>query len=278
MEYKELLFGTAGIPLSCEGHNADGVRKVKELGLGCMELEFVRSVNLSRERAEEVREAASGNKIELSCHGSYFINFNSMEIKKVAASRKRILDAARIAWAAGAKSLTFHAAFYQGIGKEKVYGKVKAELGGIVKVLEKEKNGIWLRPELTGKKSQFGDLEELIRLSSEVGQVLPCIDFAHLHARYNGEYNSYKEFSLVLDEIREKLGKSALKNMHIHVSGINYSEKGERNHLNLKDSDFNYKELIRALKKSGAKGLVICESPNIESDALLMQRAYKKIK
>ena len=276
MGYDTLLFGTAGIPHSCDGSTADGVRKVRELGLDCMELEFVRGVNLSSQRAEEVRKAASENKVELSCHGSYFVNFNSLESRKVAASRKRILEAANIAWLAGAKSLTFHAAFYLGVEKEKVYSKVKAELEGIAKVLEHEKNEIWIRPELTGKESQFGNLEELIKLSNDVERVLPCIDFAHLHARYNGKYNSYNEFSEVLGKIRDGIGKNALENMHIHVSGIRYTEKGERNHLNLKESDFNYTELMQALKKSGAKGVVICESPNIEADALLMQSEYKK--
>lgn len=278
MAYKELIFGTAGIPISCSGNTAEGVRKVRELGLGCMELEFVRSVNLNEKSAEDVRKAARENKIELSCHGSYFINLNSKEKKKLEASKKRILDAARVAWVAGAKSLTFHAAFYQGMEKEKVYRKVKAELKEIVKVLRKEKNGIWVRPELTGKESQFGDLQELIKLSKEVEQVLPCIDFAHLHARYNGKYNSYKEFREVLREIEEKIGKNALKNMHIHVSGINYTEKGERNHLELKESDLNYKELVKAWKRAGIKGLVVSESPNIEGDALLMQRIHKRIR
>ena len=105
MSYKKLLFGTAGIPLSGNGNTADGVRKVRELGLECMELEFVRSVNLSPKGISEVRKAAEENKIELSCHGSYYVNLNSLENEKVRASKKRILDAARVAWKAGGEDL-----------------------------------------------------------------------------------------------------------------------------------------------------------------------------
>ena len=103
--------------------------------------------------------------------------------------------------------------------------------------------------------------------------VAPCIDFAHLHAR-TGKFNTHKEFSQVLYQVGEKLGKKGLDDMHIHVSGINYGDKGERNHLNLKDSDFKYSEFIQALKDHDVKGVVICESPNLEEDALLLHSIY----
>ncbi|MBW2972460.1 hypothetical protein KY359_05480, partial [Candidatus Woesearchaeota archaeon] len=99
------------------------------------------------------------------------------------------------------------------------------------------------------------------------------VDFAHLHAR-TGKLNTYDEFCSILTELEKGLGKTVLNNMHIHMSGINYSAKGERNHLVLKESDFKYKELMKAFKEFRIKGVVICESPNIEGDALLMKKAY----
>jgi len=64
-------------------------------------------------------------------------------------------------------------------------------------------------------------------------RVAPCIDFAHLHAR-SGEENSYEEFTGQLKRIENKLGWSGLENIHIHVSGIEYGQKGERRHLRSK--------------------------------------------
>ena len=144
--------------------------------------------------------------------------------------------------------------------------------------MKKENNNIWIRPETTGKESQFGNIDEILELSQELENVMPCIDFAHFHARTNGKYNSYKEFSEILEKVEKKLGRKGLENMHIHITGIAYSEKGEKNHLNLKESDFKYKELIKALKDFKVKGVAISESPNIEGDALLMQKIYKKEK
>jgi deoxyribonuclease-4 len=65
--------------------------------------------------------------------------------------------------------------------------------------------------------------------------------------------------------------------MHCHVSGINYTDKGERNHLVLKESDFNYIDLMKSFKQFNAKGIIISESPNIEDDALLMKKSYEDL-
>lgn len=160
--------------------------------------------------------------------------------------------------------------------KEKVYEVVKSHLKSIVKTLQNEGIKLWVRPETTGKGTQFGDIDELIRLSQEVEQVLPCVDFSHLHARSNGKFNTYPEFSGILEKLEKGLGRQALENMHAHVSGIEYSAKGERNHLTLEESDMNYKELIRALRNHNCSGVIISESPNLEKDAMTMKREYEK--
>jgi len=46
-----LLFGTAGTPISSNGSDSlSGIRRIGELGLGCMELEFVRGVKMGKKR------------------------------------------------------------------------------------------------------------------------------------------------------------------------------------------------------------------------------------
>ncbi len=274
----KLRIGTAGIPLGTEDRNTpNGIRHLRNIGLDAMELEFVRSVNLSEEKAEEVNEIRKKEDIALTCHGSYFINLNAKEPQKVGASRSRVLQAANIANKAGAWSMTFHAAYYLGMEKENVYNKVKQEMKKIVDELKDKGNPIWIRPETTGKPTQWGDYKETIRLSQDVEQIQPCIDFAHLHARTNGEYNTEEEFREVLNDVEEGLGREGLDNMHIHLSGIEYGEKGEKNHLFLRDSDMNYKGLLKTLKEYKVKGSLICESPNLEEDALIFKEYYDEL-
>lgn len=275
---QELLFGTAGIPLSAEPHTtADGIRHVKKLGLGAMELEFVRSINITKGKAPEIKKAAEESNVVLTCHAPYFINLNSLEKAKIKASIGRILNSARIASLCGAYSVCFHSGFYMKQEPKKVYETVKGNLKEIVSILKKESNNIWVRPETTGKETQFGNMDEILQLSQELDNVMPCVDFAHFHARTNGKYNTYKEFAGILEAIEKKLGKKGLENMHMHITGIAYGPSGEKNHLNLKESDLKYQELLKALKDFKVKGVAISESPNIEGDALLMKKIYSEV-
>ena len=135
-----------------------------------------------------------------------------------------------------------------------------------------------LRPETMGKSAMLGTLEETITWSREIEGVLPCIDFAHLHARAgDGSFNSYKEFSAALKLVKDGLGKRGLQTLHIHLSGIDYGPKGEKKHLPLKEADLKYKELFRALIDANASGRILCESPLMEEDALVMQKAYRSL-
>ncbi|MFC1768758.1 TIM barrel protein [Nanoarchaeota archaeon] len=273
-----LLFGTAGVPLSCEERSTvNGIEEVNNLGLGAMELEFVRSVNISKEKAPEVKQTAEKNKIVLTCHGQYYINLYSLEKPKIHASIQRIINAARIANLCGAWSVCFHAGFYMKRDPEEVYKNIKKYLNEAIEKLKEEDNNIWVRPETTGKGTQFGTVDEILQLSHELDNVMPCVDFSHLHARSNGKYNTKEEFKEVLNKVEKVLGKKGLNNMHIHISGINYGEKGERNHLELKESDLNYKDLLKTLKEYNVRGVVISESPNIEEDAKLMKKYYEGV-
>ncbi len=273
-----LLFGTGGIPHSAKtASTIDGIKRIAELGLGCMEVEFVQGVRMGEAGARLVRETAIKAGVKLSAHGPYFVNLNARELEKIRASQDRILQTARIASICGAESITFHAAFYLGDPPEKAYNMVKKYLKEIMHQLKRENNRVWVRPEIMGKSSQFGTIEEILNLSSELERVAPCLDFAHWHAR-DGKSNSYQEFASVLEQVEQRLGRVALDNMHIHVSGIYYGKKGELKHLNLKESDFQYAELIKALRDYDARGIVICESPNLEEDALLLQATYNALK
>ena len=275
MVHKDLLFGTAGVPhSSAKGTTVEGIRRVKELGLGCMEIEFVRGVKMGANSATDVHRTATSQNVALSVHAPYYINLNSSEPEKVEASIKRIYDSALIGSICGARSIVFHPAYYQKDKPEEVFSRVCQKLQELTARIAAEDIDTILRPETTGKPTQFGSLDETLSMCSQLDKVLPCIDFAHLHARSNGEENSYEEFTAVLEKVENVLGREALKNMHVHISGIEYGPKGEKNHLRLDGSDLKYIELMRAFKDFRATGLVISESPDNEGDALLLKRTY----
>ena len=139
-------------------------------------------------------------------------------------------------------------------------------------------NPVTLRPETMGRSAMLGSFEDALAMSQAIEGVLPCLDFAHLHARPgDGSMNSSDEWSRLLEAYAAALGKPALRRLHIHLSGIEYGPKGEKNHLELKDADLDLKALFRALLEHGCGGRMLCESPIMEEDALKMKRSWSRI-
>lgn len=271
----KLNFLTAGMPLSTgKGSYPEAFDILKNLNLDGMELEFVHGVRINDKSKSFIKE--NRNDLILTAHAPFYVNLNSKEEEKIDASVQRIIETAVVGNEVGAYSITFHAAFYMGMEKEQVFKQVERQMQRIINALG-DTNQVWIRPETTGKATQWGDFEEIIRLSKEFEKVLPCIDFSHIHARTAGKYNTYDEFAYVLDRIGKELGTFALENFHAHIAGIEYTAKGEKNHLNLFDSDMNYKDLLKALKEFGVKGAVVCESPNIETDAQILKEYYSSL-
>lgn len=268
----KLLFGISGIPIGDETKKftyKTGIEYLHSIGLEAMELPFVRSVNITDKNKDAVLEEKLSKNFYLSAHGSYYINLNADEIEKQEKSIERILSGANGLKKVNGRSLVFHPGFYLKDSKEETFKTILTNLHSLPDI------GIDYRLETTGKPTQFGDLKELVAICKEVPTCKLCIDFSHLHARENGGLKEYKDFYNVLSYIEKQLSREAIEDMHIHMSGIHYGPKGEKNHLPFLESDFNYKECIRALKDFNAKGCIICESPLLEKDALLLKETYE---
>jgi len=264
----KLNFLTAGIPIAAANYDR-ACDTLRELSLDGMELEFVHGVRMSPRTQDIMRIGKKG--LIFTAHAPYYINLNAKEPEKIEASIERILDTARMANSLGGYSIVYHAGFYLGGEKRAVFDNILKQHEKIVGILEREKNPIWIRPETTGRGSQWGDIDEIIELCTHFKRVLPCVDFSHIHARSGGGFNTYNDFCKILDKIAKGLGDTAIENFHAHIAGIAYGAKGERNHLNFADSDMNYKDLLRAMKKFDVRGVVVCESPSIEGDCKILK-------
>jgi len=269
-----LRFGTAGVPETTpQTSTLAAVKHVRELGLDCLEIEFVRGVKIGEDSAAKVRERAAALDVALSAHAPYYINLNSPEPGKRLQSQDYLLRSARMAHACGARTVVFHAGYYGMTSPEKTMAAIRAELAQVLSILRAERNPVRMRIETMGKGSQFGSLDEVLTLCQEVEGLAPCLDFSHLHAR-EGKANTYLDFHRILRKVEKRLGKAALEDSHIHLSGIEYGLKGEIRHLNLADSDFRYDEWTAAVKDMDVAGLVVCESPSRETDAVLLKNLY----
>lgn len=256
-----IRLGPAGSP---EKSSFEGVSRVKELGLDALEVEFVRGVKMSNELAKKIGELAKKLDIELSVHAPYYINLCSEEKAKREASKKRILESAERAHHLGAGHVVFHAGYYGKYSKEETYDIIKNAVVDITKIIKINKWKTQLAPETTGKASQFGSLDELLKLRKETGCSM-CIDFAHILAR-EGKID-YKE---VFNKIKD------FKHIHSHFSGINYGEKGEINHKILTEKEIE--ALFKEILKTRVDITVISESPITWQDSLKMKKVMERLK
>jgi deoxyribonuclease-4 len=281
MNKANFRFGTVGAPKSTPkkpGGSIGAILAIAELGLKAFELGWVRSVRVSEKTCAKIKEQAEEHDVTLSVHAPYYINLNADQ-EEWPKSRQRLMDAAHYGYLAGAGNIIFHPGSYFGRSPEDVLKVAIPRLRGCVEALRDQDNPVILRPETMGKGAMLGSLKDTLIMSAEIEGVEPCLDFAHLHARAgDGSINSYKEWVDILEIYAEHLGPSALKQLHCHLSGIEYTPKGERNHLMLPDSDLVLEDLLKALWDQGCKGVLLCESPDQERDALFIKQVWEKIR
>ncbi len=274
------LFGTVGSPISTPkkpGGSIGAIQTLASLNLFAFELGWVQSVRVSEETCAAIKKEAIEKNVQLSVHAPYYINLNAEE-EEWPKSRKRLMDAAYYGNLAGATDIIFHPGSYFEQAAEVVLQIAIPRLSDCLRELRDQGNPVVLRPETMGKSAMLGSLEDTLKMSSEINGVLPCLDFAHLHARPgDGSMNSRYEWEETLKKYEKYLGENSLHALHIHLSGIEYTSKGERNHLPISESDLNIADLLKTLKYAGCSGRILCESPIMEEDSLYMKSLWESL-
>ena len=272
-------FGTVGSPTGTPkkpGGSVGAIEFSKSIGLNTLELGWVQSVRVTEVTCAAIKQKGKEQDVSLSVHAPYFINLNGTD-EEWPKSRKRLMDAAHYGNLAGATDIIFHPGSYFGNDPVEVLKLAIPRLQGCVEELRKAGNPVTLRPETMGKSAMLGSFEDTLEMSKAIEGVEPCIDFAHLHARPgDGTMNTYDEWAALLKTYQKALGKKALKHLHIHLSGIEYGPKGEKNHLPVAESDLKLNALFKALTEFGCAGRILCESPIMEEDALNLKKAWMK--
>jgi len=250
---------------------------LRELDLDALELGWVQSVRVSEQTCADIQATAQQNDLLISVHAPYFINLNASD-EEWPKSRKRLMDAAHYGNLAGATDIVFHPGSYFGAPAEEVLPKAIDRLEGCVAELQQAGNPAVLRPETMGKSAMLGSLQDTLEMSRAIPGVAPCLDFAHLHARAgDGSLNTYDEWASLLESYAKSMGDEALGSLHIHLSGIEYGPKGEKNHLPVEEADLDLKALFRALFDFNCCGRILCESPVMEDDALVLKRNWEEV-
>lgn len=279
MTKNSFRFGTVGSPISTPkkpGGSVGAIQQIKALGLGALELGWVQAVRVTEETCKAIQAEGSQQDVLLSVHAPYFINLNADE-EEWPKSRKRLMDAAYYGHLAGATDIIFHPGSYFERPAAEVLEVALVRLADCACELRKNNVLVTLRPETMGKSAMLGSLEDTLAMSQVNDDVRPCLDFAHLHARPgDGSTNTYDEWKMIIEKYARALGEDALGHLHIHLSGIAYGPKGEKEHLPIRESDLKIEELFRVLHEYNCGGRILCESPIMEEDALYMKQLWEQ--
>ncbi|MFH1501054.1 MAG: TIM barrel protein [archaeon] len=255
-----IRFGPAGLGGVKEAEN--NLEAFSQNGLRACEIAFTYGVYIrDKEDAVRIGKKAKELEIKLSIHAPYWINLNSAEKVKIKQSKERILACCQVAEWLGAERVVFHPGFYGKMDEKETYRNIRAEILELQEKIKSKKWKVKLCPETTGKVNVFGKEEEILKLVKDT----KCgftIDFSHLYARSQGRM-SYKE---MYDKVK------SFDELHCHFSGIEFSDKGERRHVDTPDSEI--KKLLKVLPKN--KDItIINEAPNPPRDAVRMLNIWK---
>lgn len=266
-----IYLGTQGIPASVRLRKSsiiDGLYALSLLSLNALELDFVHRIYLNNEECRRVREVAETLGIRLSIHAPYYINLLSENESVRRASKKRILTCIERANNLKADAVAVHAAFYGKLSKEDAYREVRKELKSILDEIYANNYDNVLGVETMAKESQFGTLDEVLRLYEDLS-VKPYIDFAHIFARNNGVI----DYGSILDTLE----KHNIEHINAHFEGLRYkNNKYIDMHAPINQPPFEplAAELINRKKGSIT---IICESPMLEIDCLKMKSILEEL-
>jgi len=257
----KIKFGPSGLgPVNTA---IETLNKYKELGLEACELAFTYGPYIKEESvARKIGKEAEKLGISLSIHAPYFVNLNSIEEEKIEASKTRILKCLEIGTWLKVTHVVFHAGFYGKMDREEAYENIKNQIIELEKIRKEKKYTPKIAPEIMGKVNVFGSLEEIEKLVKETGCSF-CIDFAHMLARekdykFKETFEKFKDFD----------------NFHIHFSGIEHGEKGEKRHLPTELEDI--KLLLENLPKNKSY-TIINESPMQVKDSMTSIKLKKEL-
>jgi len=278
-------FGPAGVPQMFHQIGAklsDVPKLLRTEDLDAFEYAAVRwgqVPQMKQEDAERLGREARANDVQLSLHGSYFINLLG-EGEIAQASQRRLVACATAAEWMGAYVVVFHPGFYCNQGKAEALKKCVEALKEVAATLDTLGiRNVKLGPETMGRHSQFGTLEEVLALCQQVERTQLVIDWSHLHARTGGGLRTVEDFRAVVVKAEEVLGIEAVRDMHCHFSKIEYTYKsGERRHHVLDEPAFgpNFAMLAEVIAEFKLRPVIICETELQDVDARKMRDILKK--
>ncbi len=251
---------------------------LSDVGMNAFEYAAVHGLRTKEEKAKLIGDLSRNAGIAMSMHAAYYISLASNTLRIREASKQRLVKALKFAPLMNVKRIVFHAGYHGDRSREEAHVIIRDALGEVWEKAGSLGDGAYLAPEIAGKVSAYGSEEQIIRLCQEVDGCIPTIDWAHLYARSQGKINDKESYIKVISKFENALGNLFVQNMHFHVSGITFTEKGEAAHRPLgKEWGPDILPLIEVVLESGYKPTFISESTNPLQGALYAKFLFEEL-
>lgn len=248
------------------------------MGVSALEYAAVHGLTIKEEKAKIIGKLAARHEISMSLHAAYYISLASKEPQTRERSKQRLIQALKYAPSMGVRRIVFHPGTHGVLSREEAHNVIKDSLQSVWDETGELGGGAWLAPEIAGKISMYGSVEQIIRLCQDIDGCIPTIDWAHLYARSQGEVNSRESYLKILNQFETELGSLFIDNMHFHISGITFTEKGEASHRPCGSHwGPDIHPLLEIVQEVGYKPTFICESPDPLQGALYAKYLFEEI-
>ncbi|MBE6688610.1 MAG: endonuclease IV [Ruminococcaceae bacterium] len=262
--------------------SSDIPKWVHDYGLDAYEYEAGRGVSGSMESFMRLGEEARKYGISLSLHAPYYISLSGVEKETRLKSVDYIVKSLEAAYAMGASIIVVHTGSAGKISREQAVALASDTLEHVIDVVQYTPfKDISIGLETMGKKNQLGTLSEVISLCKIDKIFRPVVDFGHINAFTLGEaFKNRDDYKRIFSDIAEGLGDEYANTLHCHFSKIQYTDGGEKKHLDLDDTVYGppFEPLMEAIHELKLSPTIISESCDyMDRDALRMKNYYNSL-
>jgi deoxyribonuclease-4 len=255
----EIRIGPSGLP------DAPSFDEAAELlaarGYRACEIGFVSGFWLDYETAPELGTALRDADVLISVHAPLAAFMGHVGREKKFKMALGMLDhTAGLAKAVGAEVIVFHPGFLLGRDRGQTIADVVDQLGDLRERLDKKDRLVPFGIEVMGRVNDFGSIDDVLAIASQVDFVRPVLDFAHMHATSDGAFTDVDAFASVLEATDDVMAPD--EPFHIHFSDIAYANRNETKHLPYGEGTLRAEPLRDALARFDRPATVISESPD----------------
>jgi len=255
----EIRIGPAGLPEA--GSFEDAAEALAAHGYRACEIGFAGGFWLDYDAAPELGAALRDRDIALSVHAPLAAFMGHVAREKKFKMALGMLDhTAGLAKAAGAGLIVFHPGFLLGRERDGAIADVVDQLGDLRERLLAKDRLVPFGIEVMGRVNDFGSIDDVLAIASQVDFVRPVLDFAHMHATSDGAFTDVDSFAAALEAADEVIEPGAP--FHIHFSDIAYANRNETKHLPYGEGTLRAEPLRDALERFERPATVISESPD----------------